>query len=69
MSEQSGIEFDKLIDKMDKARNEIGRSGGICFCSGRHGPNIALARNRLSLAKDAYRMAKVIQSRTEEEQA
>lgn len=29
---------------------------------------IALARNRLSLAKDAYRMAKVIQSRTEEEQ-
>ena len=27
---------------------------------------IALARNRLSLAKDAYRMAKVIQSRTEE---
>ena len=30
---------------------------------------ITLARNRLSLAKDAYRMAKVIQSRTEEEQA
>lgn len=30
---------------------------------------VALARNRLSLAKDAYRMAKVIQSRTEEEQA
>lgn len=30
---------------------------------------IALARNGLSLAKDAYRMAKVIQSRTEEEQA
>ena len=27
---------------------------------------IALARNRLSLAKDAYRMANVIQSRTEE---
>lgn len=27
---------------------------------------IALARNRLSLAKDAYRMAKVIQSGTEE---
>ena len=31
--------------------------------------SIALAQNRLSLAKDAYRMAKVIQSRTEEEQA
>ncbi len=30
---------------------------------------IALARDRLSLGKDAYRMAKVIQSRTEEEQA
>ena len=28
---------------------------------------IALARNRLSLAKDAYRMAKVIQSKTKEE--
>ncbi len=27
---------------------------------------IALARDRLSLGKDAYRMAKVIQSRTEE---
>ena len=30
---------------------------------------IALARNRLSLAKDAYRMTTLIQSRTEEEQA
>ncbi len=30
---------------------------------------IALARNRLSLAKDAYRMAKIIQSGTEKEQA
>ena len=30
---------------------------------------IALARNRLSLGKDAYRMAEVIQSRTEKEQA
>jgi len=30
---------------------------------------IALARNRLSLAKDAYRMATVIQNRTDEEQA
>ncbi len=30
---------------------------------------VALARNRLSLSKDAYRMAKVIQSGTEEYQA
>lgn len=30
---------------------------------------IALARNRLSPAKDAYRMATVIQNRTDEEQA
>jgi len=29
---------------------------------------VALARNRLSLVEDAYRMAKVIQSRTGEEQ-
>lgn len=30
---------------------------------------IALARNRLLVGRDAYRMAKVVQSRTEKEQA
>lgn len=42
------------------------RSLGAVFALAGLG-TIALARNRLSLAKDAYRMAKVIQSRTEEE--